>query len=107
MKDEQAIFNIITAVTTLGNFKSHKEWQQACDEAILCYYIYGDHHVRDPCNIFERVIIEEDTYKKKFPAKFVMALIEHLITCETCGQAYREWFPGDSKLIEGMLNGNT
>ena len=65
------------------------ETQKKNDEAWLRYFIYGDIEDLETCDIYLRVH-EKRTHEKKFPTKFALALIEHLVGCEPCYSKYME-----------------
>ena len=66
-----------------GEYKTKED----VDEAWLRWFVYGDLEIRTPCTIYE-TFMNGDAYNDKFPSAFVKQLIEHLITCKTCGDLY-------------------
>jgi len=61
--------------------------KEEVDEAMLRYYVYGFTEKIENCDLIKRVL-EKNTFKKKFPVKFVTASIEHIIHCDSCYEYY-------------------
>jgi len=61
--------------------------QKEIDEAWLRWYVYGDIEEREECDIYPRVR-DGLCNSKKFPTKFLSALIEHIIHCDKCADEY-------------------
>ena len=61
--------------------------QDAVDEAMLRYFVYGSTDEVEECDLIKRVL-NKNTFKKKFPVKFVTASIEHIIHCDSCFKYY-------------------
>jgi len=75
---EQAIWNL---------FEKGVVTRPEVDEAMLRYFVYGSTDEVEECDLIKRVL-EKNTFKKKFPVKFVTASIEHIIHCDSCFKYY-------------------
>ena len=72
--------------------------KEEVDEAMLRYYVYGFTEKIENCDLIKRVL-EQNTFKKKFPVKFVTASIEHIIHCDSCFKYYSS-FNKHKKMIQ-------
>jgi len=87
---EQALWNL---------FEKGVVTKPEVDEAMLRFFVYGFTDEVEECDLIQRVL-EKNTFKKKFPVKFVTASIEHIIHCESCFKYYSSIKNGEVRRTE-------